>query len=135
MQQIIKEPTHVSTVSSSCIDLIFTSQHSLITDSGVHFALHPNWAYILYTHHLIYQRSGTTEKQTQSLLDVPSKNLIRKEHFWTRASMAKLIFLTELFLIFLSNHIPYEIIVCNGKDPPWVNNRIKTLIQEKKYYI
>ena len=41
-QQIIKEPTHVSNTSSSCIDLIFTSQPNLITDSGVHSSLHPN---------------------------------------------------------------------------------------------
>ena len=42
LQQIIKEPTHISNTSSSCIDLIFTSQPNLITDSGVHSLLHPN---------------------------------------------------------------------------------------------
>ena len=46
-------------------------------------------------------RSGTTEKETQGLLDVPSKNLIGKEHFRTQMLMKKLIFLIELFLIFL----------------------------------
>ena len=46
-------------------------------------------------------RSGTTEKQTQGLLDVPSKNLIGKEYFRTQTLMKKLIFLIELFLIFL----------------------------------
>ena len=35
LQQIIKEPTHISNTWSSCIGLIFTSQSSLITDSGV----------------------------------------------------------------------------------------------------
>ena len=56
-------------------------------------------------------RSGTAEKQTQGLLDVPSKNLIGKEHFRT-----------QMLMIFL---------ICNDKDPPWFNNRIKTLIQDK----
>ena len=42
LQQIIKEPTHISNTSSSCIDLIFTSQPNLITDSGVHSSLHSN---------------------------------------------------------------------------------------------
>ena len=37
LQQIIKEPTHISNTSSSWIGLIFTSQPDLITDSGVHF--------------------------------------------------------------------------------------------------
>ena len=31
----------------------------------------------------------------------------------------------------LSNFVPHEIIACNDKDPPWLNNRIKTLIHEK----
>ena len=42
LQKIIKEPIHISNTSSSCIDLIFTSQPNLITDSGVHSSLHPN---------------------------------------------------------------------------------------------
>ena len=42
LQQIIKEPTHISNTSTSCIDLIFKSQPNLITDSGVHPSLHPN---------------------------------------------------------------------------------------------
>ena len=42
LQQIIKELTHISNTSSSCIDLIFTSQQNLITDSGVHSSLHSN---------------------------------------------------------------------------------------------
>ena len=31
----------------------------------------------------------------------------------------------------LSNHIPYEIIICDDRDPPWINNRAKELINEK----
>ena len=42
LQQIIREPTHISNTSSSCIDLIFTSQPNFITDSGVHSSLHSN---------------------------------------------------------------------------------------------
>ena len=40
-----------------------------------------NLTYILYILHLIYVRSGTTEKQTQDLLEASSKNLTGKEHF------------------------------------------------------
>ena len=42
LHQIINEPTHVLEKSSSCIDLIFTSQPNLVVDSGVHPSLHPN---------------------------------------------------------------------------------------------
>ena len=41
LHQMINEPTHILE-SSSCIDLIFTSQPNLITESGVHPSLHPN---------------------------------------------------------------------------------------------
>ena len=60
-----------------------------------------NWTYVLYIHHLNYERSGTTEKQTQGLLDVPSRNLIGKYNFRTLALMKKFIFQIELFLMFL----------------------------------
>ena len=40
MKQLIAEPTHVLENSSSCIDLIFTTQPNLIMDAGVHPSLH-----------------------------------------------------------------------------------------------
>ena len=40
--QIINEPTHILNNPSSYIDLIFTSQLNLVTDSGVHSSLHAN---------------------------------------------------------------------------------------------
>ena len=42
LHQAIKEPTHILDTSSLCIDLIFTSQPNLITESGVHSSLHSN---------------------------------------------------------------------------------------------
>ena len=31
----------------------------------------------------------------------------------------------------LSNYIPLEIIICDDRDPPWIDNRVKKLINEK----
>ena len=42
LQQLINEPTHLTANSSSCIDLIFTSQPNLVMESGVHSSLHPS---------------------------------------------------------------------------------------------
>ena len=42
LHQIINESTHILSSSSSCIDLIFTNQTNMITDSGVHPSLHEN---------------------------------------------------------------------------------------------
>ena len=40
LSQLINEPTHILGSSSSCIDLIFTSQPNLVIESGVHPSLH-----------------------------------------------------------------------------------------------
>ena len=40
LQQLIKEPTHILTNPSSCIDLLFTSQPNFVMESGVHSSLH-----------------------------------------------------------------------------------------------
>ena len=40
--QLINEPIHIQTNSSSCIDLIFTDQPNLSMNSGVHSSLHLN---------------------------------------------------------------------------------------------
>ena len=42
LQQLIQEPTHILKSSSTCIDLIFTSQPILVVESGVHSSLYPN---------------------------------------------------------------------------------------------
>ena len=39
LQQLIQGPTHIFNSSSSCIDLIFTSQPILVMESGVHSSL------------------------------------------------------------------------------------------------
>ena len=58
-----------------------------------------------------------------------------KECNWERAFSntnvnEKVDILNRTILNILSNFIPHETIVCNDKDPPWFNNRIKTLIIE-----
>ena len=40
--QIINKPTHILNNSSSCINLIFTSQPNLVIKSGAHSSLHAN---------------------------------------------------------------------------------------------
>ena len=39
---VISDPIHILESSSSCIDLIFTSEPNLVMNSGVHSSLHPN---------------------------------------------------------------------------------------------
>ena len=43
LEQVISEPTHILSNSSSCVDLIFTNQPNLVVDSGTHPSLHSNY--------------------------------------------------------------------------------------------
>ena len=115
LQQIIKEPTHISNTSSSCIYLIFMSQPNLITDSGVYLP-----PYLREIWHYIEANTGLIRRAI-------------KEFNWERAfSNASVNEEDKIFnrtiLDILSNFIPHEIIVCDDKDPTWLNNKIKTLI-------
>ena len=42
LNRLIQEPTHILNSSSSCIDLIFTSQPNLVMESRIHSSLHSN---------------------------------------------------------------------------------------------
>ena len=42
LKHLIQEATHILTDSSSCINVIFTSQPNLVMESGVHSSLHQN---------------------------------------------------------------------------------------------
>ena len=64
--QLINEPTHIQTNSTSCIDLIFSDKPGLSVNYGVHSTLHPNCHHqiiystfnldICYPHSPAYQR-------------------------------------------------------------------------------
>ena len=41
LHQLINTPTHILPTSESCIDLFFTSQPNLVSESGVHVSLFP----------------------------------------------------------------------------------------------
>ena len=49
LHQVISEPTHILSQSSSCTDLIFSDQWHLVTYCGIHASLHPN-----YHHQIAY---------------------------------------------------------------------------------
>ena len=140
LQQIINEPTHISNTSSSCIDLIFTSQPNLITDSGVHSSLYPNCHHqIVFAKlnlHIVYPPPYLREiwhyrEAKTGLIRQAIKEFNRERAFSNISINEKVDIFNRTILNILSNFIPHEIIVCDDKDPPWFDNRIKILIQEK----
>ena len=140
MHQVIKEPTHVLHNSSSCIDLILRSQPNLIIQSGVHLSLHSNCH-----HQLIYAKFNLQiyyppqyYREVWHYNDANTE-LIRRavDRFnWQKAFLNKNVaekvnIFNETILNILRNSIRHETVLCDDRNPPWFNNKIKSLIHEK----
>ena len=114
--QIIKEATHILESSSSCVDLILTTQPNSAGESGVHPSLHPNCHKIVFAKFSFpppYPREIWHYKQ-------PNTELIRRaitDFNWDRA--------------FLNTYVN-ETIVCDDKDPSWFSKAVESLLQDKK---
>ena len=118
--QLINEPTHIQTSSSSCIDLIFTNQPNLSVNSGVHASLHPN------CHHQIvhssfnlnisypppYQRLIWDYKKADSKNIQKALDLVNWERlFDQKDTNAQVVALNETILnIFRNNYVPNKYI-------------------------
>ena len=140
LHQVINELTHILQSSSSCTDLLFTSHPNLIIDSGVHPSLHPNCH-----HQIIYAKFNLNVhypppyvREVWHYTDA-NIDLIRRsiEMFdWDNALKNKSVddmvaIFNKTILNILSNFIPHESVTFDDKDPPWFNDKIKSLSQEK----
>ena len=112
----------------------------MITDSGVHSSLHLNCHHqIVFAKlnlHIVYPPPYLREIWHYRETNTGLIRRVIKEFNWETAFSntsvnEKVDIFHRTILNILSNFIPHEIIVCNDKDPTWLNNRIKTLIQEK----
>ena len=140
LHQVIKEPTHILDTSSSCIDLIFTSQPNLIIESRVQSSLLSN------CHHQIIFAKFDLEvvypppyaREVWQYKDAITK-LIRRaitEFNWDWAFLNTIVnekvdIFNSTILNILSNIILHKFVVCDDKDPPWFNKEIRALIQKK----
>ena len=141
IKQLISGPTHILQQSSSCIDLIFTNQPNIITDSGLDSFLHSKCHHQIiyskfslkieypppYIHKIWNYNRAETDLINHAIenCDWPSLFLGKNVHQQVE------IFNKTLLNIFY-NYIPNKFILCNNKDPPWINEEIKTLIHRKK---
>ena len=136
LKQIINRPTHILNNSSSCIDLLFTTQpNNLVMESGVHSSLQSNCY-----HQIIYARFNlkiyftTPSPHEREIWHYKKANidLIQqaiREFSWERAFHRKNInekvsILNNTINNVLSNFIPHETITCDDKKPPRFNKNI-----------
>ena len=142
MKEVITEPTHILGSSASCIDLILTNQPNIVMDSGVHLSLHEKWH-----HQIIYSKLNLR-------IEYPPP-YIRKIWDYNRSETDSINHSIEIFdcyslfsgknvheqvelfnktlLNIFHNFVPDKIILCDDKDPPWMNDEIKNLIKRKNW--
>ena len=109
LSQVINKPTHISQNFSSCIDLLFTNQENLITDSGIHPSLHSNCH-----HQIIYGKfNWKIFFLPRTNADVFFKSISgsdRDKAFLDKSTEEKAYILTQTIINIMSNFIPNEIV-------------------------
>ena len=116
LQQLINEPTHITGDSSSCIDLIFTSQPKLVKESGVHSSLHPN----------CYQQIRYAKLNLKIYYPPPYE---REIWHYEKANVDHIRRSTDEF----SWERCHKTIIFDDRDSPSINKDIKQLILDKNY--
>ena len=141
--QIINKPTHILNNSSSCIDLIFTTQPNLVMESGVHSSLHANrhhqLPYVKFNLNVFYPPSYERELWHYKLASSDCIQRAKKNFDWEKAFPnvdvnKKVLFFNETILNIIRNFIPHEIVTCDDRDPPWMTRSIKKAIKDKNLF-
>ena len=140
LHQIINEPTHILPSSSSCIDLIFTNQPNMITNSGVHPSLHRNCHHqeifakvnMKIFHPPPYKHLGWDYCNA----NVEEINSATESFNWEKAFdgkdiHAQVALFNETLLNIFSNFIPNRTKTFTYSDPPWMTEDIKNKIKLK----
>ena len=144
LKQIINQPTHILNNSSSCIDLLFTSQPNLVMESGVHSSLHSNCH-----HQIIYGRFNIKiyylhlppyeceiwhyKKANIDLIQQAIREFNWERAFHRKNMNEKISILNNTINNVLRNFILHETITCDNKKPPWFNKNIINLIKNKSF--
>ena len=138
LHQIINELTHILLSSFSCIDLIFTIQPNMITDSGVHPSLHQNCH-----HQIIFAKVNMKifypppyKRLVYPNANVEAINSAIESFNWEKAFDGKDIHAqvassNETPLNIFSNFIPNRTKTFTDGDPPWMTEDIKNKIKLK----
>ena len=144
MKLLISAPTHILQHSSSCIDLIFANQPNLVIDSGIHLSHHQN------CHHKVifcklnlkieYPQPYAREVWDYGKTQIDLANRAIDQFDWVNLFLGnnineQVILFNRTILNIFHNFIPNKIILCDDRDPPWMNERIKHSIKKKKSYI
>ena len=132
---------HILQHSSSYTNLNFVNHLNLVIDSGIHPSLHQNCChqvifckfyleikYLSPYAHEVWNYGNTESDLINHAIDqFDWVNLFLDKNINAQVTL----FNWNRLNIF-HNFIPNKIILCDDRDPPWMNDRIKYLIKKKK---
>ena len=132
--QIIDKPTHVINTSMSCIDLIFCTNQSVISNHGVDVSIFGKCH-----HNIIYSKTNIRvplpPTYVREVWDYEKANIedIKKaisnfgcnKVFENFSVDVKVDFLNKTLLNIFKNYIPNKKIKCDYRQPPWTTGVIK----------
>ena len=126
LTQIIKEPTHILENSSSCIELIFTTQPNMVLESGVHQSLNQSFHHQIifakfnlkvyypppYERKIFHYFQANVDHSQQAI------NLSDWENAFLVDADAQVSSFSNTALNILNNYIPHETKIYDERDPP-----------------
>ena len=136
--QIIDKPTHILNNSKSCIDLIFCTNKNIISNYGVDVSIFEKCH-----HNIIFGKINISvplppvyvrEVWDYSKANVEHINKAISNFNWHNAFKdlsvdEKVKLLNETLLNIFRNYIPNKKIKCDYREPPWMTDKIKTLLK------
>ena len=146
LHQLINELIHFLCSSSSCIDLVFTSQPNLVLESGVQPSLHLN------CHHfqLVFAKFDLSIYYPSPYeITVWYYNRVNADLIWGAIDLfhwdyvkvlhfddvdKQVAIFSDTLMNIMQNFVPNETIICDSRDPPWTNKEIKQLIEQKNQF-
>ena len=140
LNQLIKTPTHLLQNSATCIDLVFTNQPHLVMESGVHSSLSSTRQHeivfaklnlkVEYSppYELVFWDYSRAEKVS---VNRAINAIDWEELFANKPVESQMSGLNNLLLNIYSNYIPNKTVLCDDKDPPWMTNGIRAVIEMK----
>ena len=113
---------------------------NLVVESGVHPSLHPNChhqiVFAKFNLMISYPPSYSREvwrysEANTDLIRRAISNFIWGKAFYNTNVTKKVSILNKTILNGLSNNVPHETLTSDGRDLPWFNSPIKSILQDK----
>ena len=142
--QIIDKPTHVINISMSCIDLIFCTNQSVISNHGVDVSIfdkcHHNIIYCKINIRVPLPPTYVREVWDYEKANIGNINKAISNFDWNKAFEnlsvdEKVDLLNKTLLNIFRNYIPNKKIKCDYRQSPWMTGNIKSLKERCKLTI